>query len=94
MKYFENFKLSPLIVKAAILMSVAFLNGFSSEWLASHDIQSAIQAGIKLLPSAFWASVGLDQLSFSFFKQPEVKALVFQAQQMQIKAQSEMSEKN
>jgi hypothetical protein len=85
MKYFQNFKLSPLIAKAVILMGVAFLNGFSAEWLKTHEIQTAVQAGLQVLPAAFWAAIGLDQLTFNFFKQPEVKALVFQAQAMQAK---------
>lgn len=76
MKYFKDFKLSPLIAKMAILMLTMFLNGFSAEWLASHDLHTAVEAGVKLLPQGFWAALGLDQLTFNFFKQPEVKAMV------------------
>jgi hypothetical protein len=76
MKYFNDFKLSPLFTKLVILLLTFFLNGFSTEWLASHDIQAAIQAGVKLLPQGLWTAVGIDQLTFNLFKQPEVKAMV------------------
>ena len=76
MKYFQDYKLSPLLTKALIIMGGTFLAGFSNELVASQDFHNALQSGIKLLIPAFWGAFGFDQLTFNFLKQPEVKAMV------------------
>jgi hypothetical protein len=83
MSYFKDFKLNLLVQKVLIFVGTAFLTAFSKEWLPTHDLKVAIEAGLAVLPQAIVVALGFDQLTFNFFKQPEVKAMVSAMQTMQ-----------
>ena len=76
MSYFKDFKFNLLFQKVVIFVLTAFLTGFSKEWLVAQDFLIAVEAGLAVLPQAIVMALGFDQLTFNFFKQPEVKAMV------------------
>jgi hypothetical protein len=76
MSYFKDFKLNLMVQKILIFVGTAFLTAFSNQWLSAHDLKAAVDAGLAVLPQAVLYALGFDQLTFNFFKQPEVKAMV------------------
>ncbi len=80
MSYFKDFKFNLLFQKVLIFVGTAFLTAFSKEWLNAHDLKVAVEAGLSVLPQAIVMALGFDQLTFNFFKQPEVKAMVYAMQ--------------
>jgi hypothetical protein len=76
MSYFKDFKFNLLFQKVVIFVLTAFLTAFSKELNVTQDLKVAVEAGLSVLPQAIVMALGFDQLTFNFFKQPEVKAMV------------------
>jgi hypothetical protein len=76
MSYFKDFKFNLLVQKVVIFVLTAFLTAFSKELNVTQDLKVAVEAGLSVLPQAIVMALGFDQLTFNFFKQPEVKAMV------------------
>jgi hypothetical protein len=80
MSYFKDFKFNLLFQKVVIFVLTAFLTAFSKELNVTQDLKVALEAGLSVLPQAIVMALGFDQLTFNFFKQPEVKAMVYAMQ--------------
>lgn len=76
MAYFKNFSIKIMAQRVFTIVLCAFLSSFSQEWLKSHDATLALNAGLSVLVQSVFAGLGLDQLVYNFFKQPQVEAAV------------------
>lgn len=76
MNYFKNFDIKIMANRVVTFAVFAFLSAFSTEWLNSKDLQTAVQAGLAVVLQAAFAGLGFDQLVYNFFKQPQVETVV------------------
>ena len=77
MGYFQNFNWKIMAQRVVLVVLTAFCAAFSKQYnLPDHNFQLALQAGLATLPVSIPAGLGLDQLVYHFFSQPEVAATV------------------
>ena len=64
MAYFKNFSLKIMAQRVFTIVLFAFLNSFSQEWLKSHDVMTALNAGLGVMVQSIFYGLGFDQHQF------------------------------